>query len=97
MLNRLPLRTFASKSYNAVLGDRLIFNISKGLKSPLVLSFLLLVCPNPFVNAQTATFEINGAVEGFFPTLLEPERYMGIAFTNTTWSRFGRTQFNDPN
>jgi len=36
------------------------------------------------VNAQTATFEISGAVEGFFPTLLEPERYMGIAFTNTT-------------
>ncbi len=59
-------------------------NIIKGLKSLWVLSFLLLVCPNPFVNAQTATFEISGAVEGFFPTLLEPERYMGIAFTNTT-------------
>ena len=50
----------------------------------MVLSFLLLVCPNPFVNAQTATFEISGAVEGFFPTLLEPKGYMGIAFTNTT-------------
>ena len=36
------------------------------------------------MNAQTATFEISGAVGGFFPTLLEPERYMGIAFTNTT-------------
>ncbi len=57
---------------------------NKGLKSFGVLFFLLLVCPNPFVNAQTATFEISGAVEGFFPTLLEPERYMGIAFTNTT-------------
>ena len=56
----------------------------KGLKSLWVISFLLLVCPNPFVNAQTATFEISGAVEGFFPTLLEPQRYMGIAFTNTT-------------
>ena len=66
------------------MGDSLIFNISKGLKSLLVLSFLFLVCPNPFVNAQTATFEISGAVEGFFPTLLEAERYMGIAFTNTT-------------
>ncbi len=59
-------------------------NISKGLKSLLVVSYLLLVCPIPFLNAQTATFEISGAVEGFFPTLLEPERYMGIAFTNTT-------------
>ena len=58
--------------------------IHKGLKSLGVLSFLLLVFPNPFVNAQTATFEISGAVGGFFPTLLEPERYMGIAFTNTT-------------
>ena len=56
----------------------------KGLKSLWVIYFLLLVCPNPFVNAQTATFEISGAVEGFFPTLLEPQRYMGIAFTNTT-------------
>ena len=36
------------------------------------------------MNAQTATFEVSGAVGGFFPTLLEPERYMGIAFTNTT-------------
>ena len=36
------------------------------------------------MNAQTATFEISGAVGGFSPTLLEPERYMGIAFTNTT-------------
>jgi hypothetical protein len=50
----------------------------------LVVSFLLLVCPIPFLNAQTATFEISGAVEGIFPTLLEPRRYMGIAFTNTT-------------
>ena len=66
------------------MGDSLIFNISKGLKSLLVISCLLLVCPIPFLNAQTASFEISGAVEGFFPTLLEPERYMGIAFTNTT-------------
>ena len=36
------------------------------------------------MNAQTATFESSGAVGGFFPSLLEPERYMGIAFTNTT-------------
>jgi len=57
---------------------------NKGLKSFWVLFFLLLVCPKPFVNAQTATFEVSGAVGGFFPTLLEPERYMGIAFTNTT-------------
>ena len=57
---------------------------NKGLKSFGVLFFLLLVCPEPFVNAQTATFEVSGAVGGFFPTLLEPERYMGIAFTNTT-------------
>ena len=49
-----------------------------------MISFLLLVCPKPFLNAQTASFEISGAVEGFFPTLLAPERYMGIAFTNTT-------------
>ena len=89
MLNRLPLRTFASKSYNAVLGDRLMFNISKGLKSPLVVPCLLFVCSIPFLNAQTATCEINDAVEGFLPTLLEPERYMGIAFTNTTWSHLG--------
>jgi len=50
----------------------------------LVVSLLPLVCSIPFLNAQTAAFEISGAVEGFFPTLLEPERYMGIAFTNTT-------------
>ncbi len=56
----------------------------KSLKSLWVISFLILVCPDSFVNAQTATFEISGAVEGFFPTLLEPQRYMGIAFTNTT-------------
>ncbi len=56
----------------------------KSLKSLWVISFLLLVCPNPLVNAQTATFEISGAVEGLFPTLLEAQRYMGIAFTNTT-------------
>ena len=54
------------------------------MKSFWVLSFLLLVCPEPFVNAQTATFEISGAVGGFSPTLLEPERYMRITFTNTT-------------
>ncbi len=66
------------------MGDSLIFNISKGLKSLLVVSCLLLVCPIPFLNAQTASFEISGAVEGFFPTLLAPQRYMGIAFTNTT-------------
>ncbi len=66
------------------MGESLIFNIIKGLKSLLVVSCLLLVCSIPFLNAQTATFEISGAVEGFFPTLLEPERYMGIAFTNTT-------------
>ena len=59
-------------------------NIIKGLKSLVVVSCLLLVCSIPFLNAQTATFEISGAVEGFFPTLLEPGRYMGIAFTNTT-------------
>ena len=72
------------KGYNRVLGDSLILKSNKGLKSLWVLFFLLLVGPNPFVNAQTATFEISGAVEGFFPTLLEPEGYMGIAFTNTT-------------
>jgi len=66
------------------LGESLILNITKGLKSFLVVSCLFLVCSIPFLNAQTATFEISGAVEGFFPTLLEPERYMGIAFTNTT-------------
>jgi len=59
-------------------------NISKGLKSLLVDSCLLLVCLIPFLNAQTATFEISGAVEGLFPALLKPQRYMGIAFTNTT-------------
>ena len=58
--------------------------IHKGLRLLGVLFFLFLVCPNPFVNAQTAAFEISGAVEGFFPTLLEPQRYMGIALTNTT-------------
>ena len=67
-----------------MLGDSLILKRNKGLKSLWVLSFLLLVCPNPFVYAQTATFEVSGAVEGFFPTLQEPQRYMGIAFTNTT-------------
>lgn len=66
------------------MGESLILNITKGLKSFLVVSWLFLVCSIPFVNAQTATFEISGAVRGFFPTLLEPERYMGIAFTNTT-------------
>ncbi len=66
------------------MGDSLIFNISKGLKSSWVVFCLFLVCSIPCLNAQTATFEISGAVEGFFPTLLEPERYMGIAFTNTT-------------
>ncbi len=59
-------------------------NILKGLKSLRVIFLLILVCPIALVNAQTATFEISGAVEGFFPTLLEPQRYMGIAFTNTT-------------
>jgi hypothetical protein len=58
--------------------------MSKGLKSLWVVSFLLFVCPVSSLNAQTATFEISGAVEGLFPTLLEPRRYMGIAFTNTT-------------
>ncbi|MCZ6484477.1 MAG: hypothetical protein O6826_02125 [Acidobacteria bacterium] len=58
-------------------------NISNGLKSAVVVFCLLLVCASPFLTAQTEGVRSSGSFEGFFPTVVAPEQYMGIAFTNT--------------